>query len=55
VQVRIFFLLSVMPTRAGSERSRLMRELGSLLGLTDVGYLRKPTLFYGEECVLDVR
>jgi hypothetical protein len=29
--------------------------LGSLLGLTGVGYPKRPTLFYGKECVPIVR
>jgi hypothetical protein len=29
--------------------------LGSLLGLVGMGHLSRPTLFYGEECVLIMR
>jgi hypothetical protein len=52
VQVRSFFLLSVMPMTDVSGRSKLMR-VGHRTGILGLRALMDGILFYGEENVLN--
>jgi hypothetical protein len=54
VQVRIYFLLPVIPMRAISERSKPMR-VGCYNGTLGLRASMDDILFYGEENVLNVR